>query len=331
MIDKKIENIVTKFLTHQASVIEMEQLDVWLQNVENERLFGDYVQTNYAIEHEMRQFDTHKLKTGLQKLMDEEKRTVRLQKMRRIIGYATAAVVTGLLVTGYFLKDSVFTRTVETKPRIVNKNIERGSDKATLTLEDGSHVVLGKGTSYNTQNARSNGEEIVYGAAESDIAKVVYNFLTVPSGGQFHLILSDGTEVWLNSESQLKYPVNFIKGQTRQVEVVYGEGYFVVSPSTEHEGTKFVVFNQFQEIEVLGTEFNIKAYKDEHHIYTTLVEGKVMVSTATTKKVLEPSQQAKLNLYDHTMDIATVSVYNEISWKDGVFSFHKKPLVEIMR
>ncbi|HLT50496.1 MAG TPA: hypothetical protein VKZ93_00990, partial [Arenibacter sp.] len=203
MIDKKIENIVTKFLTHQASVIEMEQLDVWLQNVENERLFGDYVQTNYAIEHEMRQFDTHKLKTGLQKLMDEEKRTVRLQKMRRIIGYATAAVVTGLLVTGYFLKDSVFTRTVETKPRIVNKNIERGSDKATLTLEDGSHVVLGKGTSYNTQNARSNGEEIVYGAAESNIVKVVYNFLTVPRGGQFHLVLSDGTEVWLNSESQL--------------------------------------------------------------------------------------------------------------------------------
>src|SRR5690606_22402437 len=132
-------------------------------------------------------------------LMDEEKKTVRLKKMRRIIGYASAAVVTGLLVTGYFLKDSVFIQRIETKPRIVNNNIDTGSDKATLTLEDGSHVVLGKGTSYNTQNARSNGEKIVYGTAESDIAKVVYNFLTVPRGGQFHLVLSDGTEVWLNS------------------------------------------------------------------------------------------------------------------------------------
>src|SRR5690606_24930608 len=202
--------------------------------------------------------------------------TARLKKMRLIIGYAAAAVVTGLLMTGYFLKDSVFTRTIETKPRIVNKNIDTGSDKATLTLEDGSHIVLGKGTSYNTQNARSNGEKIVYGAAESDIAKVVYNFLTVPRGGQFHVVLSDGTEVWLNSESQLKYPVNFKKGQTRQVELVYGEGYFVVSPSSDHGGTKFVVFNQFQEIEVLGTEFNIKAYKEEENIYTTLVEGKVI-------------------------------------------------------
>ncbi|HUH46428.1 MAG TPA: FecR family protein, partial [Arenibacter sp.] len=270
MIDKNIENIITKFLTHQASVTEMDQLDVWLQNVENERLFGDYVQTNYAIEHEMRQFDTKKLKTGLQKLMDEEKRTVRLKKMRRMISYAAAAVVTGLLVTGYFLKDNMLTRPIETKPRIVNNNIDAGSDKATLTLGDGSQVVLGKGTTYSTQNVRSNGEEIVYGTAESDITKVVYNFLTVPRGGQFHVVLSDGTEVWLNSESQLKYPVNFKKGMTRQVELVYGEGYFIVSPSTAHGGAKFVVFNQFQEIEVLGTEFNIKAYKDEPEIYTTL-------------------------------------------------------------
>src|SRR5690606_22976291 len=124
MIDRKIENIITKFLTHQASVTEMEQLDVWLQNVENDRMLSDYVQTKYAIEQEMRQFDTTKLKTGLQKLMDEEKKTVRLKKRRRIIGYAAAAVVTGLLVTGYFLKDSVFIQRIETKPRIVNNNID---------------------------------------------------------------------------------------------------------------------------------------------------------------------------------------------------------------
>ena len=200
-----------------------------------------------------------------------------------------------------------------------------------MTLEDGSQVALEKGNAYQTQNALSNGEEIKYEKGTDNISKMVYNFLTVPRGGQFHLVLSDGSEVWLNSESQLKYPVNFIKGQTRKVELVYGEGYFDVSPSTEHEGSKFIVSNQSQEIEVLGTEFNIKAYKDETNIYTTLVEGRVLIGTASTRNILKPSQQANLNLNDGNLDIATVNVYNEISWKEGVFSFRRKPLVEIMK
>jgi len=331
MNDQKVKALIAKFLTHQASLADLDELEFWLKDARNEQLFNSYVQTNFAIEHEMKQFDANKLKSKLQKLMVEEKKTYRLQRMRRVISYAAAAVVTGLLVTGYFLKDNIFTEPIETQPRIISNNIENGSNKATLTLEDGSQVALGKGSAYQTQNVHSDGEEIMYGAGESNISEVVFNLLTVPRGGQFHLVLSDGTEVWLNSESRLKYPVNFIKGQPRQIELVYGEGYFDVSPSTEHDGSKFIVFNQFQEIEVLGTEFNIKAYKEETTIYTTLVEGKVAISTASTKNVLEPSQQASLNLNDDSIDIATVNVYKEISWKEGVFSFRRKPLVEIMK
>tara|TARA_R110000868_G_scaffold399948_1_gene673998 strand:+ start:2128 stop:3297 length:1170 start_codon:yes stop_codon:yes gene_type:complete len=331
MLNKKIENIITKFLTHQASVTEMDLLDIWLQNNENKQLFKDYIEANYAIEHEMRQFDVNKLKIKLQKLMDDENNAVRLKRKHRIVSYAAAAVLTGLLVTGYFIKNNNFTKSIETNPRIINNNIGIGSDRAILTLEDGSQVALEKGNAYQTQNALSNGEEIKYEKGTDNISKMVYNFLTVPRGGQFHLVLSDGSEVWLNSESQLKYPVNFIKGQTRKVELVYGEGYFDVSPSTEHEGSKFIVSNQSQEIEVLGTEFNIKAYKDETNIYTTLVEGRVLIGTASTRNILKPSQQANLNLNDGNLDIATVNVYNEISWKEGVFSFRRKPLVEIMK
>jgi ferric-dicitrate binding protein FerR (iron transport regulator) len=234
-------------------------------------------------------------------------------------------------VAGFLIKDKIINKPEETTPRIVNNNIEVGSDKATLTLEDGSQVSLERGSTYQTQNAHSNGEEIVYLPKEGNITKVANNILTIPRGGLFHLVLSDKSEVWLNSESQLKYPVSFVKGQPRKVELVYGEGYFVVSPSTEHGDAKFIVANQSQEIEVLGTEFNIKAYKDESNIYTTLVEGKVSVSTSTTKKMLKPSQQANLNLIDNSMDIGTVNVYSEISWKDGVFSFRRKPLLEIMK
>lgn len=331
MNEQKAKALITKFLTHQASLADLDKLEIWLKDAGNEQLFNSYVETNFAIEHEMKQFDANKLKSKLQDLMLEEKRTVKFKKTRQIISYAAAAVVTGLLVTGYFLKDNIFTKTVETQPRIISNNINIGSDKATLTLEDGSQVELEKGNTFQTQNVHSNGKEIVYLAKESTTKEVANNILTIPRGGMFHLVLSDGSEIWLNSESQLKYPINFIKGQTRKVELVYGEGYFAVSPSTEHEGSKFIVFNQSQEIEVLGTEFNIKAYKEETKIYTTLVEGKVAISTGTTINMLKPSQQASLNLKDDSLAIATVNVYNEISWKEGVFSFRRKPLVEIMK
>ncbi len=331
MNDKKAKELIAKFLIQQASAAELDALMLWLQDAKNEQLFNSYVQTNYAIEHQMRQFDSNRLKTKLQLLMDEEIKTVKRKKIRKIITYSAAAVVTVLLATGYFLQNNSFNKAIETTPRIISNNINIGSNKATLTLEDGSQVALEKGNTYQTPNASSNGEVIVYGADKSDGARAVFNYLTVPRGGQFHLVLSDGTEVWLNSESQLKYPVNFINGQTRQVDLVYGEGYFAVSPSTEHEGAKFVVSNQSQEIEVLGTEFNIKAYKDETNIYTTLVEGKVVINTETAKRVLQPSQQLNLNPYNNSMELATVNVYNEISWKDGVFSFRRKPLVEIMK
>ncbi|MDD7885419.1 FecR family protein [Flavivirga sp. 57AJ16] len=215
-------------------------------------------------------------------------------------------------------------------PIIVNNNIEVGTNKATLTLEDGSAVTLEKGTDYQTANITSNGEEIIYRNNQKAVTNN-YNTLTIPRGGQFYILLSDGTKVWLNSESQLKYPVAFKDGETRQVELVYGEAYFDVSPSTDHKGAKFKVLNQSQEVEVLGTEFNIKAYKDEANVYTTLVEGKVAVSTADKNQILVPNQQSNLNLETHTISLAMVDVYNETTWKDGIFSFENKSLKDILK
>ena len=188
-----------------------------------------------------------------------------------------------------------------------------------------------KGNSIQTPNASSNGKELVYQNKAKQIVELVYNQLTVPRGGQFVVELSDGTKVWLNSESQLKYPVSFIKGQSREVELAYGEAYFDVSPSSKHKGTKFKVFNQFQEIEVLGTEFNIKAYKGESNVYTTLIEGKISVSIDNKNLGLKPNQQLDLDITNNTSAIKTVDVYNEVSWKDGVFSFESKTLEEVMK
>ncbi|PXX21453.1 FecR domain-containing protein, partial [Arenibacter sp. ARW7G5Y1] len=202
--------------------------------------------------------------------------------------YVTAAAVASLIAMAYFYKNRAFDH-AETAPTVVNiKTIEPGADKATLSLENGSTVILEKGSMYQTQNAKSNGEQIVYEGTAEKPSKVVYNYLTVPRGGQFFLELSDNTKVWLNSESRLKYPVQFIENETRQVELVYGEAYFDVSPSTEHGGTKFKVLNLSQEVEVIGTEFNIKAYSDETMVYTTLAEGKVVVGNDNFKQPLLP-------------------------------------------
>ncbi|MDD7886263.1 FecR family protein [Flavivirga sp. 57AJ16] len=248
------------------------------------------------------------------------------------IKYAVAATIIGILFSVYLIKINYFGSTEKVVPVIVNiDTIEPGTNKATLTLDDGSHIVLEKGESYNTNEASSNGEQIIYKSGQRTSSEIAYNYLTIPRGGQFNIKLSDGTKVWLNSETQLKYPISFIKGEIRQVELVYGEAYFDVSPSTEHEGSKFVVRNQKQDIEVLGTEFNIKAYKDETTIYTTLVEGRVSVSSAQTNKVLKPNQQSKLNLLDNSISVNEVDVYNEISWKEGVFSFNGKTLQEVMK
>ena len=263
-----------------------------------------------------------------------KKKTRKSVKTRNYIWrYAAAAILVGILATGYFFRNNFFNNNIEsTTPIMVNTNtIKPGTDKATLTLGDGSLVVLENGNTFQTQNASSNGEKIVYKASNHKPSEIVYNYLTIPRGGEYYVKLADGTEVWLNSETQLKYPTSFIEGEERKVELVYGEAYFDVSPSINHKGSKFKVINNAQEVEVLGTEFNIKAYKDETRVYTTLVEGKVVIDNGILKQNLTPNQQSDLNTLNGNVTVAIVDVEGEISWRKGVFSFTGKPLKDIMK
>lgn len=239
---------------------------------------------------------------------------------------AAAAVVLFVSISLLFNTNSIHK---QNNAVVSSKKILIGSDKATLTLEDGSVIALEKGKAYTTGNVSSNGEKLIYNSHNNKT--IANNFLTIPRGGQFFVQLADSTKVWLNSESQLKYPVAFVDGETRQVELVYGEAYFEVSPSTRHKGSRFKVKTQMQNVEVIGTEFNIKAYKDETTIYTTLVKGKVAVSNSTSKEFLVPNEQSKLSLNNTAIDIAKVDVYNEISWRKGLFVFKGMSLKEIAK
>lgn len=242
---------------------------------------------------------------------------------------SAAAILSGVLLTGYFFRDTFFSSPLEKMPIVLN--VEPGKEKAFLTLEDGSNIILEKGKKFVSNSLSSNGEKLVYNSGVNSKSKNVFNYLTIPRGGQYFVILSDGTKVWLNSGSKLKYPVAFEEGEMRKVELVYGEAYFDVSPSTDHKGAKFKVLNQNQEVEVLGTEFNIKAYKEDDNVYTTLVEGKVTINLEEKKRFLKPSQRSVLDINNQLITVSTVDVYSEISWKEGVFSFEDLTLREITK
>jgi len=311
-ISAHILNLFSSYITNDISEKEFKELEHWLnQDKQNKAIFSEYLYI-YKRSRQIGLYQTidkektwsiivSNLNTPLEKLKKKEENKI-TPIFKLWFKYAAAAILVGVLISAFIFRDSLFNHQIydNTTPKVVSPNfVLPGSDKATLTLEDGSVVVLEKGNTYQTQNANSNGEQIVYGTTDKNSAELEYNYLTIPRGGQFFIKLSDGSQVWLNSESQLKYPVNFRSGKTRKIELVYGEAYFDVSPSTNHNGSKFIVLNKSQEIEVIGTEFNLKAYKDEFNIYTTLVEGEVLVSTQTTSKILKPTQQSNFNLNDH--------------------------------
>lgn len=259
----------------------------------------------------------------------KKKSKVILFFQKKLIRYAAVILLGGLM--GYiFMTTQNSTTTKETLT--ATNHFKKGEYKAMLTLEDGSLVLLEKDSLYNSSTLYSNGQEIIYNSNTStvDANVTAYNYLTIPRGGQFFVKLSDDTKVWLNSESQLKYPESFVKGKERTVELIYGEAYFEVSPSTEHSGTGFKVVSKNQSIEVLGTQFNLRAYDDESEVYTTLVEGSIVLENTQQKIVLKPNQQSAVGDSNAKFKVRKVDVYNEISWKEGVFSFEDKPLVEIM-
>ncbi|RYC50353.1 FecR family protein [Flagellimonas olearia] len=335
----QIRQIIVKYLNQAASFQELDELTHWIKAPGHTEEFQSFVRTHYAIDHIMKDFDTEQEKT---KLLINIREAERQNKVRRLWTNATAVAASILVIVSLGLYIGQKAKApIYTPPVIVDNTIRPGTDKATLTLEDGSTVILEKGTNYQSANARSNGEEIVYGSNPAPKTKndgPATNTLTVPRGGQFFLTLADGTKVWLNSESQLKYPVAFKNGEPRVIELVYGEGYFDVSPSSENEGSQFQVHNKYQTVQVLGTEFNIKAYTGETHIYTTLVEGKVALSydrntpaSPAGRQNLLPDQQLQYNVQDKTISLSKVNVSDVISWKEGVFSFDYTPLEDIMK
>ena len=320
----KIQTLIIKYLSKEADIDEIEQLDNWLIIKGNISVFNSYVQTDYFISILMTRYN---LENAKNKIHERIRLIEKRNKLERNKKYAFAASVIFLIGIS-LINQFNFNETKE--PIII------GSDKAVLTLENGDQVILEKGKKFQNKTLNSNGKELSYSiknktANNPSNQKIVYNFLTVPRGGQFSLNLEDGTKVLLNSDSKIKYPIKFIKGKKREVELLYGEAFFDVSSSQNNNGSEFIVSTKTQKINVIGTKFNIKAYNEDEIITTTLVEGKVRVHNGENQILLSPNQQSKVDSKSTNIDVSNVDVLQQISWINGLFSFNDTSLESIMQ
>ncbi|MGY0407757.1 MAG: FecR family protein [Polaribacter sp.] len=318
MHSEKFTELIIKYIHKSINKEELDLFHSYLENPTFDKIFKSYIETNFIIDLKYNDFNTLEAKKELLQTISNEK-IIPLYK-RRIIKYGIVATI-AILISMPFIFNQ----------KDVSK-IEIGTDKAILTLENGNQIALEKGSKYATNKVTSDGESLVYQKNKAvKTKKISYNYLTIPRGGQFFVILSDGTEVWLNSASKLKYPVTFLEGKTREVELIYGEAFFDVSKSSKHQGASFHVKTAGQIVSVLGTKFNIKAYKMDSYISTTLVEGKVAISNALFNKILRPGQQSRISGKDNEITVSAVDVTNEIAWKNGFFSFEEETLEEIFK
>jgi len=241
--------------------------------------------------------------------------------------WAAAAILVLLAAGGtYYLRESPESSTI-------TAGIAPGSNKATLTLADGSVVNLDStGTGMllkqgHTRVEKTASGEVVYKSDKTTETAVSYNVLRTPRGGQFKVILPDGTAVWLNAASSIRYPVAFT-GKERTVAIT-GEAYFEIAPDA---AKPFSVSVNDMKVLVLGTHFNINAYTDEHTINTTLLEGAVLVKTDSESRRLAPGQQARVKPGNNEIEyLKQTDVNSAIAWKNGYFSFNDEDIPSVMR
>jgi transmembrane sensor len=249
------------------------------------------------------------------------------KRKRLWLPYAAAAMLVITLGTGlffYFYKSTASYYANDVKP---------GGNKAILTLANGKQIVL---TNAHNGKLAEQGNATVQKTAEGYLAyntgktvpesAVVFNTINTPRGGQYWVTLADGSRVLLNAASSLKYPVAFT-GATRQVELT-GEAYFEVA---HNKAQPFIVKTLHQQVQVLGTHFNVNSYDDEESTNTTLLEGSVKVTTDVTTAMLVPGEQAVLNDKDNKIKLQQADLENIMAWKNGDFVFKEESLASIMR
>lgn len=306
-VNKRYQELASKWLSGTITDEEKREFSAWYNAHPDDRVV---LPESFAANEEA-------LRIRILANIQPEK-VHRFQLRRSIVTAATItiAVVVGLLLwkirAGHDALDQM----------AIQQDVQPGGNKATLTLTDGRVIDL-----RNDKAEIIVGADIRYGDGSLVTSTHEPLVLTTPKGGQYQLILPDGTKVWLNSGSSLKYPAKF-EEEERLVELVCGEAYFEVATQLAKDGSNrkrpFIVKTRQQEVEVLGTQFNINAYADEVGITTTLVEGAVNIHHpgGNTRGVtrLVPGEQAQLA--GNSISVQKINSEEYTAWKEGYFYFN---------
>ena len=321
----EVSRLIVKDLQGCISREEKIMLNKWLEESSENREIYHRVQGR--VNREERQRIIRKLnKREAWERVDRNTKKYRHPILRRCMKYAATIVLPLFMVgVGFYL----IRGKEEIHPVAEMVKISPGVTKAELVLADGHKVVLGTETidslvSEEGVNIVKDGNGVSYlgNKEEGDLA---YNIMRVPRGGEFKVRLQDGTLVYMNSETELKYPVRFV-GKERRV-YLSGEAYFEVQRDTTKP---FIVVMNGNEVRVLGTEFNVRSYEDEKCQFTTLVTGKVLLTTHDHKCMeLLPNEQGIIDLQG-ALRKEQVDVTLYTAWKDGNFVFRKQCLENIM-
>ena len=321
----EIPSLLSKAFLGTLSEEEERALQQWRdESPENEQLYESEMNTEYIVQksHEVARVN---IVNGYMNVLLKRKRNVRVRRVRRIVSIVAGVVLPLLaVVLWYGTRERI-----EDVSEQVASVIRHGGVKAELVLADGTTRILGsevtdsllvqQGANIVVQN-----QGVSY-CVDSSVVEERYNTLRVPRGGEYSITLSDGTIVYLNSESELRYPVNFV-GRDRRV-YLSGEAYFDV---VQDEAHPFIVDMGNSSVRVLGTSFDVRAYADEDEVLTTLVQGSVKFSAGKEFVTLEPGKQAVLGK-SGSSGTRDVDTYLYTAWKEGVFAFKRQRLEEIMK
>lgn len=327
---KKVKQVLTEFCNNSCTAEELKFLKEYLEsddlNELEEILKNDWIQASTSEGFDFIKENEIWLKIKeiieKEKTMPVEKRARRNKRRPVFLRYAAVFVGIIAISVGYY----TYTNTEDSK-------------EITITLDDGTKKIIEvtkeKKTITNVKGkfVATLHDKLVYKKEDNlsfeESEELVYNTLYVPYGKKFGVVLSDGSEVYLNSGSTLKYPVKFIEGQSREV-FLDGEAYFTIA---KHNEDSFLVNANNIVSRVYGTQFNVSSYANEAYTQVVLIEGSVGVSSRgmSSEFMLKPNEIAKYIKSDNTLVTNTVDVSSHVAWIDGVLLFKNENFNNILR
>jgi len=322
--------LIIKKINDTLSPEEESIFTAWYDESDANREYFERVKNNYQVDLEPEDINLNSAWNTIDKIISPER------NRRSYYKYAIAASVALLIGIGYYKTQrttSFNSINTEKENTVVEKERPKNSDEVILTLSDGSKVVLNdqkNGVVASQEDiviTKDKDGQIRYEDKNSDHkGKVSFNTLITPNGKTFQIALPDGTVVWMNAGSSLKYPTYF-EGNERSVALT-GEAYFEVAHNPK---MPFKVLSNGQEVEVLGTHFNVRAYENEPLLKTTLLEGKIKITEGSNSALVKPGQQIVVSLDKHSMRTREVNTELAIAWKNRLFYFENAKYDEIMR